>query len=205
MIRVLCILGGLAGGASLSQYPEFSQQYLQRLAGQVDALTEVVKDFDASALDAGLGREQALEELTGSPFLESRQASMRRTFARHARLAENLMVLRDAGPLARLTLPHRMGDAATLRATWADFTPAVPVSVAGVTTAGAGFVAGWGVLAALFAALSRPLRKPAKPPRKHRRAPAVRSDPPLNKPTLVTTPADHRPRLDGVQRQVIRS
>ncbi|MBU0778826.1 MAG: DUF2937 family protein, partial [Alphaproteobacteria bacterium] len=35
MIRALALIGGLAGGAALSQYPEFSQQYLQRLAGQV--------------------------------------------------------------------------------------------------------------------------------------------------------------------------
>lgn len=201
MIRVLCLLGGLAGGAGLSQYPEFSQQYLQRLAGQVDALTEVVKDFDASALAAGLGREQALEQMTGTPFLESRQGDMRRTFARHARLAENLIVLRDAGPMARLTLPHRMGDTATLRATWADFTPAVPVSVAGAATTGAGFVAGWGLLAALFAALARPFRKSAQPVRKRRvREPVLRSDPPLNTPTLVATGDGKRPRLAGVQR-----
>ncbi|WP_296375945.1 DUF2937 family protein [Yoonia sp.] len=201
MIRVLCLIGGLAGGAGLSQYPEFSQQYLQRLAGQVDALTEVVKDFDASALAAGLGREQALEELTGSPFLQSRQADMRRTFARHARLAENLMVLRDAGPLTRLTLPHHMGDTAILRATWADFTPAVPISVAGAASGGVGFAVGWGVLAVLLAALTVPFRKTAKPARKnHHRAPAMRHEPALSKPTPVATPADHRPRLAGVQR-----
>ncbi|WP_439155652.1 DUF2937 family protein [Yoonia sp.] len=201
MIRMLCLVAGLSGAAGLSQYPEFSQQYLQRLAGQVDALTEVVKDFDASALAAGLGREQALEQMTGTPFLESRQADMRRTFARHARLAESLIMLRDAGPLARLTLPHRMGDAATLRATWADFTPAVPVSVAGATTAGAGFVSGWGLFAALFAALGVPFRKSPKRARKQdRRALAVRPEPPLNKPTLLATPGDHKPRLAGARR-----
>ena len=202
MIRVLCLAGGLAGAAGLSQFPEFSQQYLQRLAGQVDALTLVVKDFDASALAAGLGREDALEQMAGTPFLESRQVDMRRTFARHARLTENLILLRDAGPLARLTQPHRMADPDTLAATWADFTPAVPVSVAGVASAGTGFLAGWGLFAALLAAVLAPFRRQGRPAagQTRRREPIIKPDPPVARPTLVATPADNRPRLSGVQR-----
>lgn len=202
MIRILCLVGGLAGAAGLSQFPEFSQQYLQRLAGQVDALTVVVKDFDTSALAAGMGREDALEQMAGTPFLESRQVDMRRTFARHARLTENLIVLRDAGPLARLTQPHRMADPDTLAATWADFTPAVPVSVAGVASAGTGFAAGWGLLAAILAAVTAPFhRKPRlRAKQNRRREPMIRQDPAIARPTLVATPADNRPRLSGVQR-----
>ncbi|NRB05388.1 MAG: DUF2937 family protein, partial [Rhodobacteraceae bacterium] len=44
--RAIALAGGLAGGLSLSQFPEFSQQYLQRLGGAVDALAVVVTDFD---------------------------------------------------------------------------------------------------------------------------------------------------------------
>ena len=202
MIRVLCLVGGLAGAAGLSQFPEFSQQYLQRLAGQVDALTVVVKDFDASALAAGMGREDALEQMAGTPFLESRQVDMRRTFARHARLTENLILLREAGPLARLTQPHRMADPDTLAATWADFTPAVPVSVAGVVSAGTGFLAGWGLLAAILAAATAPFRgkRQSAKHQARRRELAIRQDPTVARPTLVTTPTDNRPRLAGVQR-----
>ena len=53
MLKFLAIAGGLAGAAGLSQYPEFSQQYTQRLGGQVDALSEVVADFEASAMRCG--------------------------------------------------------------------------------------------------------------------------------------------------------
>ena len=56
MLKFLAIAGGLAGAAGLSQYPEFSQQYTQRLGGQVDALSEVVADFEASAMRSGLTR-----------------------------------------------------------------------------------------------------------------------------------------------------
>ena len=87
MWKIVTLAGGVAGAATLSQYPEFTQQYLQRLAGQVDALALVARDFDASALEAGFGREAALDQMTGAPFLEARQTDMRATFARHARLA----------------------------------------------------------------------------------------------------------------------
>ena len=52
--RALALLGGLAGGVSLSQFPEYSQQYIQRLAGAVDELTLFVEGFDADATSVGL-------------------------------------------------------------------------------------------------------------------------------------------------------
>lgn len=200
MIRVLCLLGGVCGAAGLSQYPEFSQQYVQRLGGQVDALSLVVKDFDASALAAGMGREEALEQLTGTAFLDSRQQDMRRTLGRHARLAENLAVLRNAGPLARITQPQRMADPETLQATWADFTPAVPLSIAGGASAGAGFIAGWGILAAVFALVTFPFRRSKPVARKLPAKPAGtrRQDPPVTRPASAPQPS--RPTLQGVRR-----
>ena len=159
MLRLLTLLGGLAGAGALSQFPEFSQQYLQRLAGQVDALGAVVADFDASAAASGLDRAAALAELSGTGFLDRRQADMRRAIARYDRLSSDLALLRAASPLERLTLPHRFRDAETLEATWADFRPAVPATADGAISAGIGYVAGWGLLAGLAALLSRPFRR----------------------------------------------
>ena len=202
MIRVLCLVGGLTGAASLSQFPEFSQQYLQRLAGQVDELTRQVKDFDQTALAEGLGREDMLQVMAETPVVASQEAMWRRTFARHARLSENLMVLRDATPLQRLTLPHRMADGATVRAVWDDFTPAIPVSIAGVASAGTGFLGGWAIFAAVLACVSMPFRggatKPSTPTK--RPAPRLKTDPPVMRPTLVADTQNQRPRLAGVQR-----
>ena len=45
IIRAITLAGGLAVGAGASQFPEFSQQYAQRLGGAVDALGEVVRGF----------------------------------------------------------------------------------------------------------------------------------------------------------------
>ena len=49
--------GGIAGAVALSQFPEFSQQYLQRLSGAVDELKAITVAFDLSARVAGLSRE----------------------------------------------------------------------------------------------------------------------------------------------------
>ena len=65
MIRALILAGGVAGAAGLSQFPEYSQQYNQRLAGAVDELSHVVADFDASAAAEGLSREAALAQMVG--------------------------------------------------------------------------------------------------------------------------------------------
>ena len=126
MIRAIALLCGLAGGATLSQAPAFTQQYVQRLAGQVDALGQVVRDFDSSALAAGLGREEALDQMTGTEFLVARQQDMRGTFARHASLQADLFHLRAASPVARLMMPLRLRDLETAQATCKISVPPYP-------------------------------------------------------------------------------
>jgi len=138
--RVLTLVGGLAGAGATAQFPEFSQQYLQRLGGAVQALDQVLADFDASARDLGLNRYQALDQMRGTPFVEKRRADMEATFARHARLAGDLAVLRGAGPFTRVYHAGRMGDRDLLGGTWGDFKPALPLTFAGAVFAGAGFV-----------------------------------------------------------------
>lgn len=142
----LALAGVLA--ALLSQFPAFSDQYVQRLGGQVDALTLVVQEFDASATRAGLSRTEALADLSGSAFRDGHRADMTRAFTRLDRARADLAMLRIAGPLERMLLPHRLRDLDTLRATWDDFRPALPLTPAGLMAGGLGFVLGW-LLAAL--------------------------------------------------------
>ena len=194
MIRTISLVAGLAGATVASQAPEFTQQYLQRLAGQVDALTVVVMDFDRSALAAGLGREEALSQMTGTAFLTARQSDMRRTFARHARLADHLTTLRAASPLGRLAMPHRLADPATFSATLDDFAPALPLTTAGVAAGGGGFLAGWGLLAALVGILRSavPGRRPKTAPHTgfERREPGFAR--PANTPALRPVMGERR-------------
>ncbi len=159
MLKVLAIIGGVAGAAGLSQFPEFSQQYLQRLAGQVDALGLVVAEFDATANRNGLTREAALAELTGTAFLEDRRSDLTRAFDRNDRLTANLAALRQASPLERLTMPQRLADPETLQATWADFRPAMPVTLDGGICALIGYLGGWIAVSGIFGLLLRPFRR----------------------------------------------
>jgi hypothetical protein len=177
MIRVLSLCAGLCGAACLSQYPEFAQQYTQRLAGQVDALGQVVADFDRSALDAGLTRPQALEQLAGTEFLNARQADMRETFSRHDNLSASLAALRGATAMTRIKMFHRLNDTEILQNTWTDFKPAVPVTAAGAVTAAAGFFGGWASITLLLSLLARPFKRRPKTPR----TPPARRDPPIQR------------------------
>ena len=163
IIRILTLAGGLAGAAALSQYPEFSQQYLQRLGGKIEGLAQVVADFDADAARSGLSRDEALAQMTGTAFVEDRARSMQATFARLDHLRANHQMLTLASPLERLVMPHRMGDREVLAGTWADFTPAVPLTVAGAVSAGVGFLGGLGLTGAVLSLLAWPFRRRETP------------------------------------------
>lgn len=193
MIRILSLCAGLCGAVTFSQYPEFAQQYTQRLAGQVDALGVVVADFDRSALEAGLTRTQAIGQLEGTAFLDARQSDMQETFARHTTLTASLVRLREATALERVSLVNQLKDTQTLKNTWADFQPAVPMTTAGAVTGGIGYFAGWSIMA-LVLNLLRLLftkRSPARSLSQPRR------DPPI---TRTTAQSFQTPRLMGETR-----
>lgn len=143
MIGLLRLAVALCLAAALSQFPAFSDQYVQRLGGQVDALSRVAAEFDASAERAGLTRAEALADLSGSAFRDAHQSDMRRAFQRLDHARGDLQMLRLATPLERMALPHRLRDPETLQATWGDFSPAIPITAAGLIAAGVGFLLGW--------------------------------------------------------------
>ncbi len=160
--RTIALAGGLVGAIGLSQFPEFSQQYRQRLGGAVDELRVVVADFDASAAGAGLTREEALAQLVGTAFLEARATDMRRVFARSERLSADLAALEGAGPFLRLYEVGRFHDSFILARAWQAYRPAVPLTFEGLVMAGMGALAGFsgvrlvlGAFSGLFARLRR--------------------------------------------------
>lgn len=141
--RALALIGGIAGAGTLSQYPEFAQQYTQRLAGQIQALETVVADFDATAERSGLTRESALAQMTGTTFLADRGADLRRTIDRYTGLQADYALLNSATAVEKILMPHRLTDAATFRGTWVDYEPALPLTTAGAVSSGVGFLGGW--------------------------------------------------------------
>lgn len=159
ILRALALVGGLIGGAAASQFPEYSQQYLQRLGGAVDALQEVVADFDASARAAGLSREAALAQMQGNDFLVLRQADMTRSFARYERLSQALAQMKGQGPFMRAYHVPQMMDPQIAGATWRAFQPALPLNMAGLIFAGGGFLLGMAALGLLLRLLAWPFRR----------------------------------------------
>ncbi len=159
ILRSMVFAGGLAGAAATSQFPEFSQQYLQRLGGAVDALGEVVADFDASASASNLSRDQALAQMQGTPFLERRNADMARSIVRYEQLSSDLETLQGQGPFMRAYNGTRFTDPEIAQAAWEAYQPAVPVNFAGLTFAGVGFVLGSLALSLVLGLLRMPFRR----------------------------------------------
>ena len=158
-LRIVVLLGGLMGGATTAQFPEYSQQYVQRLGGAVDALSEVVADFDASAQAEGLSRSDALDQMKGTPFLDRRHADMTRTFDRHQGLQDDLAVLQSVGPFMRLYHAARLTDRDVARAAYENFKPALPFSTEGMIFAGIGCILGMSLTQVLLNVVFWPIRR----------------------------------------------
>ncbi|MFD1942303.1 DUF2937 family protein [Paradevosia shaoguanensis] len=161
MRRALGVLGGLCLGVALSQFPEYAQQYTQRLGGAVDELKVITEEFDASALSGGLTRQQALDRYVASAdaFLKDRGVSMERTFGRYDHLRLALEQVQGADALERLrNLPDYLDSEIGSR-TLENFKPAVPVTAEGFLYAGAGFLAGYLVVSALVSLVTLPFRR----------------------------------------------
>jgi len=160
MRRTLAVLGGLGLAVAFSQFPEYAQQYEQRLGGAVDELRSIVADFDQSAQKFGLSRQDALQHYLSShdSFLVDRGVSMQRTLARYAALSQDLAQLQNAGPIQRV---EHLGDyfdsdvgARALEA----YKPAVPVTAEGFMWAIAGFIVGYLVVSILVGFITLPFR-----------------------------------------------
>jgi hypothetical protein len=142
--RGLALAGGLAGGLSLSQFPEYSQQYIQRLAGAVDELTLFVEGFDADAASVGLTRAAALDEMAASGDLGvARAETIGTTIVRYEKMSAALDVLQSSGPFTRAYNAIQFNDLDVAQAAMDDFKPAVPASFEGVVFSGVGFLGGW--------------------------------------------------------------
>ena len=149
------IVGAAVLGLSMSQFPEFTQQYQQRLGGAVDELRIITEEFDRAAADQNMTRDEALAAYTGSTFLEVRAIDLAATFQRYERLSEDLVLLENANAVDRLKNFTHMTDRKLVERTWEAFKPAVPVTSEGLTFAAAGGVAGFAGFAGLFGLFRR--------------------------------------------------
>jgi hypothetical protein len=161
MRRTIAVFGGGALAIVLSQFPEYAQQYTQRLAGAVDELRIIVDDFDRDADAEGMSRTEALSSLQQDEdqFVVRRGDSASRSFARYEELTASLARVRNAGPWERAALLPEFLDSEVGARTLEDFKPAVPVTLEGIAWAGAGFAVGYLIVSALWRFLAMPFRR----------------------------------------------
>lgn len=155
MIRILALIGGLCGAGTLSQFPEFSQQYYQRLAGAVDELRPIALTVDVTARAQGLTRREALNQLQGSDMADNLRENLAVSVRRYDRLSAAEARMADAGPLGRLAQPWNFADSEIFSGTLDDYQPALPLTGPGLISAGIGFGGAWLLVLALFGGLKR--------------------------------------------------
>jgi hypothetical protein len=161
MRRMVAGIGGVGLALVLSQFPEYAQQYTQRLGGAVDELRVITEDFDRAAVAGGLDREAALARYNASndDFLAGRGTSMTATFQRYEQLSTTLDRIENAGPVERFqSLPAYL-DTDIGRRTLEAYRPAVPVTMEGILYAGGGFILGYLVLSGLWSFASLPFKR----------------------------------------------
>ncbi len=164
LIRAITLASGVTGAAAFSQYPEFSQQYVQRLGGAVDELRGVVMQFDADAGALGLTRDAALDEMAAAGGISAaRSASMRAIATRYTRLEADLAALRQASPVERATQAWRLTDAELAGQAWDAFKPAIPLSVEGAGFAVAGFLGAAGLTGGFLGLIGYAMRRRPAP------------------------------------------
>ncbi len=143
LFRLPVILFALVFGATGSQFPEYVQQYTQRLGGAVDELRGFVEQFDRDATSAGLTRNEALKEYEkpDSVFLDKRGESVVQTIRRYERLFAQKLVIDKSGPVGRVVAFIEKVDSDIAKKTFDDFEPAVPITTEGGLFAAGGFIA----------------------------------------------------------------
>jgi hypothetical protein len=147
VIRTLGLALGLLGGVIAAQGPEFAQQYAQRLGGTVDELRRSVQSLEADARATGNSRDGAVDRLRGNAdaLVARRGEAARSDIERLARLSAQQQALAEAtSPLGKLVAVIRDPDLSLARATYQDYSPALPTTTDGIVAGLLGFLASWG-------------------------------------------------------------
>ena len=143
--RRIALAIGLLFGVIGAQWPEFAQQYRQRLGGALDELNRMIAEFDQQAQSQSLTREQGLERLerNDDPLARQRADAVNEEIDRAGRLSRQKQAFADAGSVNRLIALVENFDSATLAQAWRDFEPALPVTSEAFIIGGSALVIGW--------------------------------------------------------------
>ena len=147
--RIANGLAAIAGAGFASQFPEFYQQYLQRLGGRLDqALVQEARIYEA-AQGQGLAVPDYVQRFldSGDPVFKAEGQLLQDTLKDAETLRAALIELQNAAPLARPFTFVENVDSGLFKATLDAYVPAMPVSVEGFSYAAVGMLLGLLLLA----------------------------------------------------------
>jgi hypothetical protein len=145
MLKKLHIVFALLCAVAMSQFPEFHQQYTQRIGGALDELTLQVAALDERARNAGMDRYDYVRHFQNNSdnIVKGEGNAMLATLSRQQRLAIAYDRLTEAPwyMIVVETAFHLEPDVAANTAQ--VFVPAVPISFSGAVHTFAGFLIGY--------------------------------------------------------------
>lgn len=149
--RVLCVVGAVA----FSQFPEFVQQYLQRLGGHLDEARRLVAKFTETAAQSNLTLPEFIDRTAANadPAVAKLGGVMQDTVERVNELSFANAAIHNASIWERPFVFLRHVDGEIARATWSIYQPAVPTTTEGLVYALAGVVV---VLCIYYGAIKAP-------------------------------------------------
>lgn len=136
--RVLCVFGAVA----FSQFPEFIQQYLQRLGGHLDEARRQLAKFTEAAAQSNLTLPQFIDRTSANPDTAVAKLGgvMQDAVDRVNELSFANAAIHDASLWERPFVFLRHVDGEIASATWAIYQPAVPTTAEGLVYALAGVI-----------------------------------------------------------------
>jgi hypothetical protein len=136
--RVLSVIGAV----TFSQFPEFVQQYVQRLGGHVDEARRQVALMEEAARVAGKSLNQYMEQFLANlnPDFARQGEIIQQTIQRAAALQEDLQAIQNAPVFTKFFVFLRHMNLEIANSTFANFRPAVPVSLESMVYASIGII-----------------------------------------------------------------
>lgn len=159
--RTIPVVFGAIVAAGFSQFPEYSQQYAQRVGGAYEEVHAIAERFRADAEAAGKNVDAALATYaeSGDQFLTDRGLSMREVLDREVFLERHYAAVSDPDGYNRLFAFAMARDDEIAAEALEIYRPALPLTFVGGAYAALGFLVGYFLLRAPFMLFRR--RRPA--------------------------------------------
>lgn len=143
--NIIPLITGLALAGGLSQFPEFAQQYTQRVGGAYTELRGVADGFRVDAKASGKTVEQAIDEYfaADSQFFNDRGTAIQGIIHRESYLERHYQALTAGSAVEQLLEFGQNRDMELAGDTLAIYQPAMPLTATGAVHAGVGFFTGF--------------------------------------------------------------